>query len=573
MTALALARSEQPAFRPTPRTQTCGDRDGAGVPLLQRGSVALFRGRMKPHGDMQGTSPFMGKVRFGCCVLDDGRGTLKAPDGTETVLRPKTLDLLRLMLRNAGRVVGRQEILDAVWPNIFVTDDSITQCVVEIRKAMGSGGVDLLKTVPRRGYLMTAEIEVEAANGSLSKVNGGAMPADRPSIAVLPFRKDGSDEQEAYFADGIIEGIVHVLSGLERLTVVSRGAARAVAESTVDPREVGQRLGVRYVLYGGVRRAGDKLRIATELSETETGAIVRTDRYDGEVGDLFALQDRIAEQVVAAIAPQVRELELARALRKPPASLTAYDLVLRALDRMHRLDPESFAQARDLLAQAIAADPDYALAHTYLAWWHTLRIAQGWAADLRAEADAATRAADAAIARDRDDALALALRANAIGYVKHDFETAWLLSDRAVKLSPSCALAWSFGAALRCWLDRGEEAVNWAERALRLSPFDTLTFWHESILAQAQYTVGNHAEAVRWARRSLASNPRHMPTWRTLIAALVALGQEEEAREPAERLMRLDPDFSLGLMARRTPLQGRLRELFLERLRRAGLPE
>ena len=232
---------------------------------------------------MQGTSPFMGKVRFGCCVLDDGRGTLKAPDGTETVLRPKTLDLLRLMLRNPGRVVPRQDILDAVWPNLFVTDDSITQCVVEIRKAMGGAGPDLLKTIPRRGYLMTAEIEIEAANANLPLLAAApGLPADRPSIAVLPFRKDGADPQDAYFADGIIEGIVHVLSGLERITVVSRGSALALAESTVDPREVGQRLGVGYVLYGGVRRSGERLRITTELSETETGAVIRVDRHDGD---------------------------------------------------------------------------------------------------------------------------------------------------------------------------------------------------------------------------------------------------------------------------------------------------
>ena len=254
---------------------------------------------------LQARAASMRRLRFGHCVLDEGLGSLTAPDGACTVLRPKTFELLRFLLAQAGRVVPREEILDAIWPGIFVTDDSITQCVVEIRKAMGQGGAGLLKTIPRRGYLLQAEVIEDAPAGAAPALLS-SRAEDRPSIAVLPFRKEASDPQEAYFADGIIEGIVHVLSGLERILVISRGSALAVAEATVDPRQVGRALGVRYVLYGGVRRAGERLRISTELSEAETGAIIRNDRYDGEAGDLFALQDRIAEQVIATIAPQVR---------------------------------------------------------------------------------------------------------------------------------------------------------------------------------------------------------------------------------------------------------------------------
>jgi TolB-like protein len=214
---------------------------------------------------------------------------------------------------------------------------------------------------------------------------------------VLPFRKFQPDPENAYFADGIVEGIVHVLSGLERLRVISRGSALALAERTVDPREIGRELGVRYVLYGGVQRAGDRLRISTELSESETGNIIRTDRHDGDMADLFALQDRIAEQAVATITPTVRENELQRALRKPPANLTTYDLVLRALDRFHRLDRDSFDQAYAFLQQAISADPDYALAHTYKAWWHIVKIAQGWTSDLDVEIAAARISVDVSV--------------------------------------------------------------------------------------------------------------------------------------------------------------------------------
>jgi TolB-like protein len=542
------------------------------VLVLRRITVRQVQGQAVPMNVLPATAAPTGRIRFGRCVLDDGRGTLTAADGTESILRPKTLDLLRLMLRNPGRVVSRNEILDAIWPGLFVTDDSITQCVVEIRRAMGEGGAELLKTIPRRGYLLEAEVTMEhpAASAPPSLL---ALPADRPSIAVLPFRKDRSDAQEDYFADGVIEGIVHVLSGLERISVISRGSALALAETTVDPREVGQRLGVRYVLYGGVRRAGDKLRITTELSETETGAIIRTDRYEGDVSDLFALQDRIAEQVVATIAPQVRERELARALRKPPSSLTAYDLVLRALDKMRRLDHQGMEEALGLLKQAMEADPSSALPYSYTAWWHSLSIAQGWSENVLQESAVAGTFATAALERDHQDAYALALRGFLLGYMDHDFEGARRLLDRAVAASPSCAMAWSWGAALRCWDGKGEEAIAWAERGLRLAPFDSFTFLHEHLLAQAHYTAGDYESAIGWARNSAASNPHHGANWRLLVAALVAAGRVQEAADAARHVLAGEPGFSLRGFAARTPLKGHLRDLFVARLREAGLPE
>lgn len=511
------------------------------------------------------------RLRFGHCVLDEGLGSLTAPDGTASVLRPKTFELLRVLLSQAGRVVAREEILDAVWPGLFVTDDSVTQCVVEIRKAMGQGGAGLLKTVPRRGYLLQAEVVVDAPAPLAALLSSRAE--DRPSIAVLPFRKDEPDPQEAYFADGIIEGIVHVLSGLERILVVSRGSALALAETTVDPREVGRSLGVRYVLYGGVRRAGERLRIMTELSETETGAIIRSDRYDGETGDLFALQDRISEQVIATIAPQVRERELVRALRKAPESLTAYDFVLRALSEIRHMNREGLDKGRALLEQAIQADPSHGLAYSYLAWWYSLSIAQGWLRGSAADARAADTAAATALQHDPQDGFALALRGVLLGYMRQDMEAGRRLLDQAVATKPSCALAWSWGALIRCWHGEAREAVKWARQGLRLAPSDPFTFMHEYVLAQALYVADEFDEAVMHCRTSLALQPQHAPTWRTMLVSLVALGRLSEVREPLARHAALDPNFNLRAFVARTPFLGRTRDLFVERLRRAGLPE
>jgi TolB-like protein len=505
-------------------------------------------------------------------VLDEGLGSLVAPDGTRTALRRKTFELLRLMLGRPDQVVSRDDILDAVWPGVFVTDDSITQCVAEIRKAMGPRGAALLKTIRGRGYALLTEVAEDRAPAQAALLPEPRRD-DRPSIAVLPFRQALAAPDEAYFANGIIEGIVHVLSGLERILVISRGSALAVAETTTDPREVGRLLGVRYVLQGSVLRAGDRLRIITELSETEGGAVLRTDRHEGEAADLFALQDRIAERVVTTIAPEVHGWELLRALRKPPSSLTAYDFVLRALDQMRHLDRDSMERGRAMLEQAIAADRGHGLAYGHLGWWYVFWVAQGWSHDIAADQAAATRAASAALERDRNDALALTARGLLVGHVDRDLELARRLVDQAVAASPSCALAWCGGAAVHNWREDGAAAVAWAERAVRLAPADPFAFLHEHLLSQAHYTAGNWDQAIAWGRVSAASNPRHQATWRALIASLVAGGRLAEAREAAQRLLDLDPGFTLRGFESRTTLPPVSRARFFGLLRQAGLPD
>lgn len=516
------------------------------------------------------------RLRFGHCTLDEGRGVLVSPDGAETLLRPKTFELLRLLLANPGRVVSRNEILDAVWPGLFVTDDSITQCVVELRRAMGDAAAGLLRTVPRRGYLLQAEVVAEAPSAaSVAPAAPMLSPRDddRPSIAVLPFRKDHHDPEEAYFADGIIEGIVHVLSGLDGLFVVSRGSALAFAQVSTDARAAGRELGVRYVLYGGVRRAGGRLRISTELTDAERGTILRTDRFDGEAEDIFALQDRIAADVAATIVPQLRSQEMARALRKPPADASAYDLVLRALDRLQRLDADAFDDALALLRNAGSTDPGYAPAQSYAAWAHLLRIGQGWSGDPQADALAAARHAELATERDPADPLALAVHGHTLSYLRRDYVGAMRLLDRAVAAGPSCAWAWSFGSATAGYLGQGDEAVRRAERAVRHAPLDVFAFLHEHLLSQAHYVAGDHSQAVAWGRRAAERNPGFTSNLRTLIAAEVASGQMEEAARLARQLLASEPGFRLSAFAARTPLSGAVRDGFVERLRLAGLPD
>jgi len=239
----------------------------------------------------------------------------------------------------------------------------------------------------------------------------------RPSIAVLPFRMHPTDPEESYFADGIVDDIIRGLATLKELFVVSRGSALGYGGSPLDVRAVGQELGVRYVLYGSVRRSGGRLRIGTELSDTDTGTIIRSDQYEGSLADLFELQGRIAVNVVRTVAPNVRERELVRTMRKKPQNLTAYDLVLQAIDLLYRMDYESFSRARGLLQQAIAHDPAYAPAHSYIAYWYILRVGELGSSSPEADAAAAEHHASTALERDPDDALSLSICGHVQSYL------------------------------------------------------------------------------------------------------------------------------------------------------------
>jgi adenylate cyclase len=395
----------------------------------------------------------------------------------------------------------------------------------------------------------------------------------RPSIAVLPFRMHPIGPEERYFADGIVDDIIHGLAALKELFVISRGSSRGYGGSTLDVRAIGRELGVRYVLYGGVRRSGGRLRIVTELSDAETGTIIRSDQYDGQLTDLFDLQGRIAVNVVRTIAPHVRERELMRAQRKHPQNMTAYDFVLQALDVLYRMDYESFSRARGLLQQAIAHDPDYAPAYAYAAYWYIFRVGEMGSTDPDADAAAAAHYASAALERDADDAQSLAMCGHVQAFMLRNYSCAISLLDRALEAGPSSAMAWSMSSCTRGYVRDGAMAVKHAEQGVRLSPRDAQLFWHEGVLAQAHYVAGDYEQALEWARSSFDRNGSIRFNVRTLIAANAALGNADDAAEAARYLLRLHPEFRLGPYATRCPFPPPIRDPWLDRLRSAGLPD
>ncbi len=395
----------------------------------------------------------------------------------------------------------------------------------------------------------------------------------RPSLAVLPFRSLQEDRSEAYFAEGMVDDIIRLLGGLRDLLVISRSATIGFSGSPLDLRRVGHELDVRYVLHGSVRRAGEALRIAVELSEAQTGDVMWADRFDGALGDLFDLQDRIALRVATAIAPQLRDRELSRALRKHPDSMTAYDLTLQALDLFYRMDRSAILRARDLLAQASAHDPAYAPAYSHMASLLMRWIGQGWSEDEMEDQRKAANAARMAIERDRNDALGLAIYGHQQSYLMKNYDAAQDYLERALAAGPSCAWAWAYSSLTCGYLGDSATSIARAERAVRLSPLGPEASWLEHYLSQSYYLGDRFDDAIAWGRMSAARTGGNTSNLRCLIASLVAADQMDAARKTAQRLLQLVPTYRVAIFRARTPLRGDVRDRFAHRLRLAGVPD
>ena len=307
-----------------------------------------------------------------------------------------------------------------------------------------------------------------------------ALP-DKPSIAVLPFTNMSGDPEQEYFADGMVEDIITGLSRIKWLFVIARNSTFVYKGKPIDVKQVGRELGVRYLLEGSVRKAGNQVRVTGQLIDTANATHVWAQRYDRAFDDIFALQDELTMSVIAAIEPTLRQAEIERAKRKRPDSLDAYDLYLRALPLVFTAMPEFSDQALPLLQQAVAIEPDYAVAHAYIAWCYESRHLRGglhgesWAAGLRH--------ARLAIANGGDDATALAVAAFVIGILEQDYQAAFNAFDRAMALSPSSAQAFGFSSCIRAWAGDSPTSVEHAETAIRLSPFDPLIFFPYTGLA------------------------------------------------------------------------------------------
>ena len=394
-------------------------------------------------------------------------------------------------------------------------------------------------------------VHPSAPGGAEASVMPPPLP-DRPSLVVLPFQNMSSDPEQEYFADGMVEDLTTALSRIRWLFVIARNSSFTYKGRAVDVRQVGHELGVRYVLEGSVRRAGGRVRIGCQLVEATTGAHVWAERFEGDLADVFELQDRVTEAVAGVIEPSIRLAEILRARRKPTESLDAYDLHLRALPLLEAPTRERCEEAERLLAQAIQADPGFALARALAAHSRALREMQGWWHDLAAHRTGAwfdprlreegMPLARQAVADGRDDATALATAARALIWLGQDREGALAATERALTLNPNSALVTAIRGHVCVYVGRAEEAVGHIRRAIRLSPLDPEMSYFLSGLAFAHLMQRDYEAARAAASRAVQEQPGRAAGHRTLITALHFLDRRDEAMAEAVRYRALAPN-------------------------------
>jgi TolB-like protein/Flp pilus assembly protein TadD len=441
---------------------------------------------------------------FGRFVLDLRRGALFA-DGTEYALRPKSFALLVHLVQNAERLISRDEIMQAVWPDLFVTEDSITQCIREIRRALDDEAQGMLRTLPRRGYRLIVPVSrLDASGPGASPVTEAAPPppTDRPMVIVLPFENIGGDPEQGYFADGLTADLVTDLTRFQDMHIVS-------PPRLVQPAVQRQDLpaAARYTFSGSVRRAGGRIRVTVQLGDAQTGHSLWAERFDRPLDDLFAVQEDLTNRIAAAVDGQVGREGLRRARRRPPANLDAYDLYLQGRDLHGHATEADTLLARQMFDRAIAADPGYAPAYAYQAYTVLRGFTLGWGKP-----------------RGRA-ALVPALR----------------LATRAVELEPESSLCMMRLAFVLSLLGRGEEAIEIARKGVQANPCDAAS---RAGYGETLSMAGFHEPGVAALRLALSLNPYHPPfLWGTLGRALVLAGHPHEALVELRRCAERAPDY------------------------------
>jgi len=402
-----------------------------------------------------------------------------------------------------------------------------------------------------------------------------ALP-DKPSLAVLPFQNMTGDAEQEYFVDGIVEEITTAMSRLPWLFVIARNSSFTYKDKTVDVKHVARELGVRYVLEGSVRKAGNRVRITGQLIDTMTGGHIWADRFDGALDDIFELQDRVASNVVGAIEPRLVVSEMDRAARKPAESLDVYDLYLRALAHVHKYTEEDMREAINLMKRALLISPSYAPAAAMIGWCRMFQRLQGWGPLSNAEVAEAVRLALQAIEAGKDDPDTLWMGGHVISFLSGDHATAAGVVDRALILNPNCAHAWMLKGYVSFFQNRWGPAIEAFERAMRLSPLDPLGYLFAAGIGLAHLGAGRYEEALQWVDRSSRELPRYVTSLRLKVVLCAHLGRMEEARYWLRRMLDLQPDMTIAWFEEYTTamrLRPEIRSIYVEGLRKAGLPE
>src|SRR6266851_5390074 len=487
-------------------------------------------------------------------ALDVGRRELRR--GPELIaVEPQVFDLLVYLVQNRDRVVSKDDLIASVWGGRIVSDSTLTSRINAARKAVGDSGEEqrVIRTIARKGLRFVGAVRTQpngtepahAAGPPPEEIHEQSRPAlplpDRPAIAVLPFINMSGDPEQEYFSDGISEDIITALSKLRWFFVIARNSSFIYKGKAVHMKQVAEELSVGYVVEGSVRKSGDRVRITAQLNDVSTGSHIWAERYDRDFADVFAVQDEITESIVAAIEPQLYAAENFRARRKPPGSLDAWDLVMRALSHYWRVTRQDNVVAQALLEKAIAIDPN------------------------------AERAALSAVQADSEDPWAHHELAYVYLFARR-FDNSLAEFELALRLNPNFLLAQAFYGVALCYCGRWEEDDLAARRALRLSPRDPFSALYYGIAAYAQFIGHHYDEAIRLSHEAIRQRGDFVGGHRVLTAAAGMAGRRDVAKAALVELRRAQPNIELAWIAKDLPMrQDADREHYLEGFRRAGL--
>ena len=525
-------------------------------------------------------SPTAGRARpqaigFDGFVIEPERGRLLGRDGDEIPLRPKALELLIALTASEGRPLDKAELLDRIWGDVHVTEDSLFQAVKDARRALDDGKGRLLRYMPRRGYLLDCAFTTASPSTITRQAE---LSADRPSIAVLPFRTLG-EQASAYVAAGLVEEISIALSRFRWLFVLANASAVAIAaqragEEMTNSLVAGRNVGIRYLVDGSLDATESGIVVRCRLVETATGRQVWQERFTSEAGDILRLYETITSSIAAAIEPRLLRAEVERVLRRGTSDLGAFDGYLRALPGYYSRTPDGNSEAIALLEAAIERDPHFAVATALLGRCVATSVWLGAEADYASGVVRALALARAALNIDRTDPQVLALSGHLLAVVGGEHAEGGALLDLALQINPNSAEAWRLGGWVSAWGGDTERALQRLIEAERLDPLSPLQADVHSARSVALLVGRRFQEAVEAARRSIATTPEATSPRRFLVAALWHAGAQEEARLECAALMQRQPNSSLArsrtLQSLRYPW---MLDLLIEGLRGAGMPE
>jgi DNA-binding winged helix-turn-helix (wHTH) protein/tetratricopeptide (TPR) repeat protein len=555
---VAAPRGFQPTNAPGNNISSANDLSKGG--LVGRSTIGLYGVSRIPMHAVARRS-----LQFGHFTLNLTRGSLHA-DGHEIDLRPKTFEVLRHLAENAGRLVPKQELHEVVWPGINVSDDSLMQCVRELRKKLGDDKHRLIKMMPRRGYMLDATLRAttqttDNEDDIIWKSQTAIFTTGRPSITVLPFSNEGDNPDYMHFVAGVTEDIIAGLSRCNWLSILSADCSHSKNGRSGNRHCTGPEPRANYELRGIVTHAGSRLRIVVQLIDTWSGVHIWADRFDGDIYEIFALQDRITESVVAALEPALERAELHHLRHRSIDDLGPDELVMCARAFEYEFTEESYAAAFRCLNQALEA------------FCRVFRVRQGWSPSAEEDTHEGYRLATRALELGPHDPRVLTLSSIAVRALGGDVHRGWELAKRAIELNPNSVPALVNAGFAEVYLGNPAKAVKLLRRAGQLNPHDPKAWYGAGALGQAYFAAGKYQESVRWSQKAMAQNPRLVSSKYHLAAGLVKLGRMDEAAQIVALILKQVPNLTLTETHRQhRHMPESIMSRWLDALRVAGLP-